>query len=59
MRYLARARVLRVQGSHESSLFTIVVELEVNGALGEDGAFELVEVAGDLRVVTGFDETIF
>lgn len=31
----------------------------MNGALGKDGAFELVKVAGDLRVVTGFDKTIF
>lgn len=55
---LAGTGILGVQGSDESSIFAVVVELEVDGALRENGAFELVEVAGDFRVVAGLDEAV-
>lgn len=31
----------------------------MDGALGENGAFELVEVAGDFGVLAGLDEAVF
>ena len=48
---LAGAWVLRIQRSHESGLLAIVVELEMDGSLGKDGAFELVQGASNLRVL--------
>lgn len=55
---LAGTGVLRVQGSDEGSIVAVVVELEVDGALGKNGAVELVEVAGDFGVLPGLDETV-
>jgi hypothetical protein len=43
-------------GGDKDGLFAVVVELEVDGALGEDGALELVERAGDLRVLALADD---
>jgi hypothetical protein len=48
--------VLRVEAGNKDGLLTVVVELEVNGALGEDGALEFVKRAGDLGVLAGADE---
>ena len=58
LRNLAGTGVLGVERGNENRLVAVVVELEVDGALGEDGAFELVEVAGDFRVLAGLDEPV-
>lgn len=56
--YLVRAGVVTVECGNKSSFFAIVVKLKVDRALGKDSAFELVEIAGDLRVAACFDETV-
>lgn len=56
--YLVCAGVLGVQGGDEDSLFAVVVELEVDGTLGEDSAFEFVQGTCDFGVLAGGDEGI-
>lgn len=56
---LVGAWVLGVQASDKDSRFAAVVELEVDGALGEYGALELLECAGDFGVLAGGDEAVF
>lgn len=56
---LAGTGVFGVQSSNKCSLVAIVVELEVNGALREDGAFKFVQSTSDLGILTGLDEAVF
>lgn len=50
--------VLIVQSCDEDGLFTVVVELEVDGALRENSALELLQTTGDLRVVLARYEAV-
>lgn len=53
------ARVFRVERSDEDGLVAVVVELVVDGALGEDGSLEFVEGAGDFGVLACAYEAVF
>lgn len=56
LRNLVGTWVLGVEASDENGPLAVVVELEVDGALGKHGAFELVECAGDFWAVTLADD---
>lgn len=58
LRDLAGSGILAVERSDESGLFAVVVELEVDGALGEHGTLELVQSTGNLGVLTSFNKAV-
>jgi len=59
LRNLVGTGVFGVQSSDEGSLLAVVVELEMDGALRKDSAFELVEGTGDFLVLSSLDEAVF
>jgi hypothetical protein len=59
LRNLVGTRVLGVETSDEYRLFAVVVELEVDAALGKDGALVFLESASDFGVRGGGDKAVF
>lgn len=59
LRNLTRARILTIQARHERRRRTVVVELKMDAALWENGAFECIQDARDGRVLARAHEPIF
>ena len=59
LRNLTSAGILAVQRSHKHGVVTVIIELEVDAALREYSALELVQSACDLRVLASGDKAVF
>lgn len=55
---LRGTRVLRVERCHKHSRIAVIIELEMNASLGEHGALELAQGAGDFWRA-GPDQSVF